>query len=427
MRIAMIGQKGIPTRFGGIERHVEALATRLGARGHAVTVYTRSWYAVSNPNFAPGVRTVATFTLQTKHLDAIIHTFTSTLHAMRWGADIIHYHGVGPSLLSWIPRIFAPRIRVVSTFHCVDRNHQKWGWFARLSLGLGERAACGFPHKTIAVSKTLQAYCMHRFGTDVRYVPNGVDTAPRRIGTDKLAQFGLIKDGYIVMVARLVRHKGAHHLVDAYRDLKLRNLHRGKKLVIVGGSAFTDGYVDLLHHMAGGDSDIVFTGYLKGQLLEQVFNGAYAVVHPSESEGLPIAVLEAMRYGKTVLASDIPENMEVVREHGMSFRNRSIADLARKLSLLLEHPAAAKVMGSRAKKFVLAHYAWDDVAAETERLYAELLGIDAPVWTPAPAGAEPRVAVRKTVRAASPKAVPAASATAAKTKAKAKPRVTAMA
>ncbi|HSD12098.1 MAG TPA: glycosyltransferase family 4 protein [Patescibacteria group bacterium] len=373
MKIAMIGQKGIPTRFGGIERHVEALAVRLGRKGHDVLVYTRAWYAAPSRRFSPGVRTIATPTIKTKNLDAIVHTFTSTIHAIRSNVDVIHYHGVGPSLLAWIPRVFAPRIKVVATFHCVDRNHQKWGFVARTMLGLGERAACTFTHETIAVSKTLQSYCMNRFGRDVKYVPNGIE-APGRSGTDVLAKFGLKKDGYIIMVSRLVRHKGAHHLIEAYTRLQKRGLTRGKKLVIVGDSAFTDDYVAELKKMAAGNRDILFTGYLKGKALDQVFAGAYAVVHPSESEGLPIAVLEAMSYGKTVLASDIPENMEVVRDHGMSFRNRSVPDLARKLRVLLDSPALAAEKGAAAKAFVIENYHWDDVAKGVDHVYASLAG-----------------------------------------------------
>jgi len=373
MRISMIGQKGIPTRFGGIERHVEALAVRLGKRGHQVTVYTRAWYAPAKARFAPGVRTVATATVNSKHLDAIVHTFTSTVHAIRSGADIIHYHGVGPSLLAWIPRVFAPSTKVVATFHCIDKNHQKWGWFARLALSIGERAACMFPHETIAVSKTLQAYGMHSFGGDLQYIPNGIDVTSVRSGSRTLAAHGLEKDGYILFVARLVRHKGAHHLIAAYRALEKRGLTRGKKLAIVGDSAFTDDYVKEIKALAHGNKNIVFTGYLSGKPLAEVFANAYMVAHPSESEGLPIAVLEAMSYGRLVLASDIPENMEVIREHGVSFRNRSVEDLTRKLRAMLDTPATVAELGANARKFVNQHYRWDDVGKQTERLYTTLV------------------------------------------------------
>ena len=376
MKIAMIGQKGIPTQFGGIERHVEALAVRLGAIGHEVLVFTRAWYAPANARFSKGVTVIETPTVRSKHLDAIVHTFTATIAAIRAEIDVIHYHGVGPSLLSWMPRVFAPRIKVVATFHCIDRKHQKWGLIARTMLGLGERAACLFPHETIVVSKTLESYCQNRYNRDARYVPNGVE-APGKIDSDILKKFGLAKDGYVVMVSRLVRHKGAHHLIRAYKELHKRGLHQEKKLVIVGDSAFTDGYVAEVRALAADTPDILFTGYLKGKALAQVFGNAYAVVHPSESEGLPIAILEAMVYGKTVLASDIPENMEVVRDHGLHFRNKSVPDLTRKLRSMLAHPEIVKEAGKRAKEFVLANYHWDDIAKETDRIYQTLAPLKA--------------------------------------------------
>jgi glycosyltransferase involved in cell wall biosynthesis len=372
MRIAMIGQKGIPTRFGGIERHVEALAVRLGAAGNEVTVYTRAWYAPANPLFAQGVRAVVTPTVNTKHLDAIAHTLTSTIHAMRNGADVIHYHGVGPSLLSWIPRIFAPRIRVVSTFHCIDRFHQKWGWFARTALALGERAACMFPHRTIVVSRTLQHYVRSAFDRDAEYIPNGVSAPERHERDDALAPLGLARGGYLMACSRLVQHKGIHHLIDAFKALKMRGETRGMKLAIVGGSAFTDDYVERLHSMAEGHEDIVFTGYRQDEELDQLFNGSYAVVHPSESEGLPIAVLEAMSYGKTVLGSDIPEIVEVTGAHGLQFKNRDAVDLAFKLRRLINDPTDAAEKGAKAREFVIREYHWDDVAKNVTDVYGRL-------------------------------------------------------
>jgi glycosyltransferase involved in cell wall biosynthesis len=374
MRIAMIGQKGIPTQFGGIERHVEELSRRLGRMGHEVVVYTRAWYAAPRRNFSKGVRTVAAPTIRTKHLDAICHTFTSTLHAMRSGVDVIHYHGVGPSLLAWIPRLLAPRIKVVATFHCIDRKHQKWNGLAQFMLGIGEWAACAFPHETVTVSKTLEAYCRDRYNREVHYIPNGISSPGRTKTNGALAKFGLRPGGYLAMVSRLVRHKGAHYLIQAFQDLERRQLTRGLKLVIVGDSAFTDDYVKELKTMAAGDPNIVFTGYQQGAALRQLFAGAYAVVHPSESEGLPIAVLEAMSYGKTVLASDIPEIMEVTREHGLNFKNKAVGDLTRKLRHLIAHPELAKTKGRAARKFVLAEYHWDDVAAAVDGLYASLNG-----------------------------------------------------
>lgn len=318
---------------------------------------------------------MVTPTIRTKHLDAIVHTLTATLHAIRNNTDIIHYHGVGPSLLSWLPRVFAPRAKVVVTFHCIDRRHQKWNWLARSVLGLGERFACLFPHRTVVVSRTLQSYCDNRFAAQSAYIPNGIQpwNGSGLGDAQTLARFDLEPDQYILMVSRLVRHKGAHHLIDSYKRLKAQGKTQGKKLVIVGGSAFTDGYVDQLKQMAEKDSDIMLVGYQEGKELEALFANSYLAVHPSESEGLSIAVLEAMSYGKAVLCSDIPENMEVARNYGMSFRNRDVLDLSRKLEFMLQCPSLVSALGADAQKFVESEYDWDGIARSVDGLYRSML------------------------------------------------------
>jgi len=372
MKIAMIGQKGIPTVAGGIERHVEELALRLGRMGNEVLVYTRAWYAAPQNDFAPGVSIIATPTIKSKHLDAIVHTFTSTIAAIRADVDIIHYHGVGPSLLAWIPRIFAPQIKVVSTFHCIDRKHAKWGMFARVALLIGEWAACKFPHATITVSKTLEAYCRDRFDCEARYVPNGITPVTGNIATNRLSKFNLEPNQYIAMVARLVRHKGQHRLIAAFRRLQATGKTNGLKLVFAGGSAFTDDYVKEIEALAKNDPDIIFTGNITGKDLKQVFGNAYMMCHPSDSEGLPIAILEAMGYGKTVLGSDIPEIMEVIRENGFAFRNKNINDLTKKLEQLIDDPELVRSTGEKAKAFVEADYDWNDVASNVYKTYQKV-------------------------------------------------------
>jgi glycosyltransferase involved in cell wall biosynthesis len=373
MKIAMIGQKGIPARFGGVETHVEKLAARLGARGHEVTVYTRAWYAAPASDFAPGVRTVLTPSVPTKHLDAITHTLTSTLHALADQPDVIHYHGVGPSLLSWIPRLFAPRTRVVATFHSIDRKHQKWGPLARTALGLGEWTACRLPHATVAISKGLRSYCFDRYSRDLRYIPNGVDVPACPYGTTTLAPLGLESGRYLVTTGRLIRLKGIHHLIAAFLKTKAAGATNGMKLAIVGDSARSDDYVRELKAMAGGDADIVFTGYRHGREMEELLAHAYAAVHPSETEGLSLSVLEEMAHGKTVLASDIPGNTEALGHCGVTFRNKDVYDLATKLALLIADPAYAAANGAASRERVKSHYSWDDIADATEQLYTELL------------------------------------------------------
>lgn len=373
MQIAMIGQKGVPGRFGGIETHVTELATRLRRAGFGVTAYSRSWYATDKKvDRYNGIDIVTLPSIRTKHLDAITHTLLSTLHAcFVVRPDVYHFHGVGPSLLAWIPKLFAPHAKVVTTFHCIDRHHAKWGPLSRAMLRLGERACLSYADVCIAVSKTLKIYAHENYDKAATYIPNGI--TPRRVATDDklLVPFGLRPYGYVAFVARLVPHKSAHTLIAAWKKAKAMqpDMLRDLKLAIVGDSAFTDSYVKKLKADAADDDSIVFTGYQTGEALEALFAGSRFVVHPSTSEGLPIAVLEAMSYGKAVIASDIPAHLEVVGEYGMAFPTGDVDALAEKILALAADPMLAASLGHAARTYVETTYHWDDIAIATAAVY----------------------------------------------------------
>ncbi|OGL63565.1 hypothetical protein A3C09_04065 [Candidatus Uhrbacteria bacterium RIFCSPHIGHO2_02_FULL_47_44] len=376
MKIAMIGQKGIPAKAGGIERHVEELSAELARRGHDVLVYCRSWYVWPIQNHRE-VTCVKAPTIATKHLDAIIHTFTSILSAVHKKVDVIHIHGVGPALLAWLPKLLRPKTKVIVTFHCIDRHHQKWNWFARFMLSIGERIACFAPDATIAVSKTLEAYCRMNYSVNTKYIPNGTQVPMNESDKSHLEAFKLEPQKYLMFCARLVKHKGAHVLVEAWKKAKkLRpDLTRDMKIAIVGGSAFTDAYVKSLTILSKDEPSIVLTGTQIGDTLHTLFSNSYAIVHPSESEGLPIAVLEAMSYGKCVLSSDIPENMELTKDHGLTFHVGDVHDLTEKILMMLEAPEHVAHVGNEARIHVAKHYDWKDIAETTEYLY-ELVSLD---------------------------------------------------
>lgn len=364
----------MPSQYGGIETHVTELATRLVREGHDVFAYARPWYSSRKCKMYNGIKIKHLPTVRSKYLDTITHTLVSTIHACVFlRPDVIHFHGVGPSLLAWIPRILRPHAAVITTFHCIDRHHQKWGVFARFMLQLGERACVKFSDSTIAVSRTLSNYIALSYGKRVPTIPNGI--TPRRVATDNivLEPFGLRSYRYIIMVSRLVPHKGAHTLIDAWKLAKIMRpeLFKDIKLAIVGGSAFTDSYVKELHAQVADDKSIVLTGYQNGEVLQALFAGAKFAVHPSISEGLPIAVLEAMSYGKAVIGSDIPENMEVIRENGVPFSTGSIEDLAAKIIELTEDEMKSASIGHTAREFVETEYNWDDIARDTIELYKE--------------------------------------------------------
>ena len=373
----MIGQKGIPALYGGVEKHVHDLAVRL-AKNNEVTVYSRKWYTPNLDTKFEGVNIIHTPTIHTKHLDAIVHTFTSTIHALFQKYDIIHYHGVGPSLLSWIPRIFSPKTKVVTTFHSIDRYHQKWNFFAKLFLRLGERTACTFAHQTISVSESIKQYCLNEFNTETIYIPNGVNEINKQIGSENIKQFSLEKNNYFVMVSRLIPHKGAHFLIEAFHKLKAQYPNDDKikkiKLAIVGGSAYTDDYVKKLHIQASNVNEIIFTDFQSGKILEELYANSLALVHPSLNEGLPITVLQAMSYSIPVLVSTIPEHLEVVKNPKMLFKENDAETLKNCLYNFINLSEKERYeMGQENKQIIHTTYSWDVIVQEIEKLYKTLI------------------------------------------------------
>ncbi|MFA6537254.1 MAG: glycosyltransferase family 4 protein [Patescibacteria group bacterium] len=369
MKIAFIGQKGIPMKFGGVEKHVERLSVGLAELGHEVFVYTRPWYTSPKLRKYRGVNLISLNSWHRKNFDTITHTWRATWHALSRGYDVIHYHGVGPALLSFIPRLFCRKTRVVVTFHCLDREHAKWGILAKFFLRLGEWSAVYFPHETITVSKNLQHYVSKKYHVRTFYIPNGVDLVEKKSARE-IKNFGLQKNNYILFLSRLIKHKGAHYLIQAFNSLKT-----DQKLVIAGASSFTDKYVDELQTLAKHNPNIIFTGNIKGdsRLWNELFANASLFVHPSESEGLPIVILEAMSFGLPVLASDIKENMEALHGgFGFSFKNKNAHDLREKMEYLLHNPKLCQEVGASARQHVSKNYNWSNIVKSVDALYREI-------------------------------------------------------
>ena len=373
MRIAFIGQKGIPLikDGGGVERHVEELSTRLAKRGHEIFVYVRPRFKISGEKKFEEVNLIIIPSIPTKNLDTITHTFLATIHVLFKKADVIHYHGVGPATLAWIPRLLKRKTKIIATFHSQDKYHQKWGWFARIYLSFGEWAACRFPNQTIAVSHSIKKYCDDKFkNCNCVYIPNGVE--PQKIAKDdKLKKWNLEKGKYLMTAARLIRHKGIHHLISAYHKLSEESpkLEFPPKLVIAGAPSFSKDYREYLTKLAAGCSDIIFTGFQSGETLAQLFAHAYLYVHPSESEGLSITILEAMSYGKCVVMSDIPENLEMIDHSGVAFKTADAKDLKEKLISLINHPEIVKERSAKAIDFIKKYYNWEKIVEKTEEVY----------------------------------------------------------
>lgn len=365
MKIAYIGQKGIPTLYGGVERHVEGLATKMAESGHQVFVYTRSYYTPKDLKNFQGVNLINLPSIRTKHFDAISHSFLATIHALFKKYDVIHYHGVGPSILAFIPKIFKPYTKVVVTFHCVDRKHEKWGGFAKRILSLGEWTSCNFPHQTIAVSKEIQKYCLEKFKTQVNYIPNGVTVNYGNLKNNELDKFNLEPQKYFVIVSRLIPHKNIEEVIKVSKNLD------NYKLAIVGDGFYTDDYVNYLKDLAKDSENIIFTGNQTGDALEQLFQNALAFILPSKNEGLSISLLEAMSYKLPIIVRDIPEHQDLVSEKLMLSYN-SPEELRGMIESIITSPKQYKNMGLKAYDYVKDNFSWERIGKETDYLYNKL-------------------------------------------------------
>ncbi|MDD5437851.1 MAG: glycosyltransferase family 4 protein [Patescibacteria group bacterium] len=365
----MIGAKGLPGLLpvgGGVETHVEHLASSLVADGHKVTVYVRPYANPLNKTEWKGIKIVTLPSWHRKNFDAITHVLLSSLHALTEKYDVIHYHGIGPSTLCWIPRLFKRSARVIVTFHSRDQFHEKWGLFARVYLAFGEWTAVHFPHATIAVSHGIQLLCSMMFKSKkTYYIPNGVHLPEKISGIGELKQFDLHHGQYFLHLARLVPHKAQDDTIKAFLSLDTND-----KLVIAGSASFDNAnYLEKLKKMAGDDPRIIFTGHQGGITLKQLIANCRAIVHPSRSEGLSVVILEAMSYGRMVIMSDIPENLELIDHSGIAVPVGDVEALANAMRWTIDNPQLADERGVRAREIIRRLYSWESVTKRIEKVY----------------------------------------------------------
>lgn len=369
MRIAMLGQKRIPSREGGIEVVVEELAWRMVALGNEVTCYNRRGHHVSGNVYDEkiltdykGIRLKTVATIDRKGLAAISASFFASVKTALGSYDVVHFHAEGPCVMLWLPKIFGKRC--IATIHGLDHQRAKWGKFARLIIILGEKVAVRFADEIIVLSRGVQNYFMEKYGRKTIYIPNGV-TRPILQKASRISElYNLQKDNYILYLGRIVPEKGLEYLVEAYRNVKT-----DKKLVIAGGSSDTDYFFSDLKQLAKVDDRIIFTGFVQGEILSELYSNAYVYILPSDIEGMPLSLLEAMSYGNCCLTSDINECIEVVEDKAVTFEKGNVSDLTDKLQMLCDSPEMVLDYKKEAADFICQKYNWDDVVKKTLQIY----------------------------------------------------------
>ena len=366
----MIGHKRIPSREGGVEIVVEELSTRMAAQGHEVTCYNRIGHHVSGKEFDvekfdtfKGVKLKSVLTIDKKGLAALTSSFFAAIRVAFGKYDVVHFHAEGPCAMLWIPKLFGKRC--VATVHGLDWQREKWkNGLGSKYIKFGEKVAVKYADEIIVLSKGVRDYFSQTYGRNTNFIPNGVNR-PKVAEANLITQkFGLEKNSYVLFLGRIVPEKGLRYLVEAFRKLDTN-----KKLVIAGGASDTDDFVNEIKVLAEGDDRIIFTGFVDGKMLEELYSNAYIYTLPSDLEGMPLSLLEAMSYGNCCVVSNIAECAEVVEDKAVIFKKSNVEDLRKKLQMLCDDNSLTQKYKVTATEFICNKYGWNDVIGETIELY----------------------------------------------------------
>ena len=370
LSIAMFGQKRIPSREGGVEIVVEELCTRMVAQGHNVTCYNRGGHHVSGSEYDSkrlkeykGIKLKIVPTIEKKGLAAVSSSFFAALCCAFGKYDVVHIHAEGPAFFCWLPKLFHKR--VIVTVHGIDWQREKWkSGFGSKFIHKGEKNAVKYADEIIVLSKGVQDYFEKIYGRKTVFIPNGVSNHIERKPQIIKNKFGLDKDEYILFLGRLVPEKGIKYLIEAFKQVDTE-----KKLVIAGGSSDTSEFENEMKEIAKEDKRILFTGFVQGQELEELYSNAYVYALPSDLEGMPLSLLEAMSYGNCCLVSDIPECAEVVEDKALIFKKADVKDLQSKLQDACDHSEKVDAHKKQAADFICSKYNWDEIVQATLKLY----------------------------------------------------------
>ena len=376
MKIAVIGVKGLPANQGGIEHYCQALYPKLVERGHTVDLFARSSY-IQQPWFSVrryhGVRVICLPSLSIRGLDALTNSLFAACVATFKGYDVVHFHALGPSLFSFIPRLLS-KATIIATCQGLDWQRGKWGKSSSRIIHLGEKTAAKHAHSIIVVSQALRGYFNRTYGVDSIYVPNGpgayAESDPQ---FNFVKSFNLKPERYLLFLGRLVPEKRPELLIQAFHKLE----RSGWKLVFAGGDSDTTEYIKQLFKLSAGNPNIVFAGELKGSRLAEMVRGAGIFVLPSDLEGLPLAMLEAMREGVPVVASNIPPHQQLIgSDRGVLFTAGEIDSCADALNRAIERPDLLATMARNAQQHVRANYDWDKITSDNLSVYYQNFDLD---------------------------------------------------
>jgi glycosyltransferase involved in cell wall biosynthesis len=357
MRLAILGTRGIPARYGGFETLAEELSARLAARGHEVTVYTRARYAVPGLDRWRGARIRVLPTVPTKYLDTVVHGAIAAVDSALERYDAVLVCNAINAATSWIPRI-SGKTRVVLNVDGLERNRRKWSLAGKGAYRISERLSTILPDAVVSDARVIQEYYRQRYGFETVFIPYGGDL-PEPAGSAALDALGLEPERYVLYVSRLEPENNALEVVQAYRSVP-----GNTPLVVVGDAPYAREYIARVK--AAADSRVLFPGPIYGDGYRELLSRAGVYIQATEIGGTHPALVEALGYGRVVCYNQSAENEEVAGGAGLSFDVRRPESLAHLLGEVLDDPARHSVWKERARARTKERYRWDDVTEQYE-------------------------------------------------------------
>ncbi|SHJ12685.1 hypothetical protein SAMN05444280_11197 [Tangfeifania diversioriginum] len=363
MKICVIGTRGFPNIQGGIETHCEELYTKIADNFNCeIIVFRRKPYVKEYNTIYKQIRFIDLWVPKNKYLETFLHSFLSTVYTIFLNPDIAHYHNTGPGAFIPILKLF--NIKVVFTYHNLSYTQKKWNKASKLFLHLTERISINFSDSIIFISGTMKNILVEKYKLSKwEIIRNGIKTPKRAVHSDYLESLGLEKYNYILAIGRFLEEKGFDYLIDAYKLTGVSDI----KLVIAGDTDYPTTYSKKLKNKAKANN-IILTGFIKGEKLQQIFSFSRLYIMSSFQEGLPISLLEAMSYNIDVLSSDIPPNLEVGLEENDYFEAGNSEVLSRKILAKLQNPTVRDFDNKLNET-----YNWDSIALSTFNVYKKTL------------------------------------------------------
>lgn len=362
LRVALMGSRGIPARYGGYETFLEELAVRLARRGHEVTVYCRSHYTPRSLREHGGVRLVVLPTLRAKYTDTPVHTLLSCFHALGRGYQAVLLVNAANAL--FVPLLRLGRIPVALHVDGIERRRSKWGPPGRLVYAFSERLACRLPSALVTDAEVIRDYYRRNYGAEAEAIAYGVEPRPAA-GEGRLEELGLERRRYFLYVSRFEPENNPHRVVEAYR-----RVGGDLPLVMVGGAPYARRFIRRLRDSA--DERVVFPGPIYGDGYRELLSHALAYIHATEVGGTHPALVEAMGYGNCCLVNEAPENREVAGETALYFQAAQPASLAAVLEWVRGHPEEARERGREAARRAAERYDWEHICDAYEALFHRL-------------------------------------------------------